>query len=55
LLRQKSTPQEVSDYGSFLLALGQAVAEAHAEHGQKISPNEQAALDGIRARIDSAE
>jgi hypothetical protein len=55
LLRQKSTPQEVSDYGSFLLALGQAVAEAHTEDGQKISPNEQAALDGIRARIDSAE
>jgi len=55
LLRQKSTPQEVSDYGSFLLALGQAVAEAHAEHGQKISPNEQAALDGIRARIEGAE
>jgi len=54
LLRKKSTPQEVADYGSFLLALGQAVAEAHSEHGQKISPAEQAALDKIRERIETS-
>jgi hypothetical protein len=51
LLRDKATPQEVSDYGSFVLTLAKTVAEAHTEHGQKISPAEQAALDEIRARL----
>ena len=54
LLREKATPQEVSDYGSFVLTLARTVAEAHAEHGQKISPAEQAALDGIRERIGNS-
>jgi len=53
LLRQKSTPQEVTDYGSFVLALARAVAEAHTEHGQKISPAEQSALDEIRKQIEN--
>jgi hypothetical protein len=55
VLHEKSTPREVSDYGSFLLTLAEAVAAAHAEHGQDISPAEQAALDEIRARIDAAK
>ena len=54
VLREKATPQEVSDYGSFVLTLARAVAEAHTEHGQKISPAEQAALDGIRERIGNS-
>ncbi len=54
LLRAKATPQEVEDYGSFLLTLAESVAAAHSEHGQKISPKEQGALDEIRKRIDSA-
>ncbi|HXD68914.1 MAG TPA: hypothetical protein VN615_03575, partial [Gaiellales bacterium] len=54
LLREKATQQEVSDYGSFVLTLARTVAEAHAEHGQKISPAEQAALDEIRERIGSS-
>jgi len=53
LLREKA-PQEVSDYGSFVLTLARAVAEAHTEHGQKISSAEQAALDEIRERIRSS-
>jgi hypothetical protein len=53
LLRRKSTPQEVTDYGSFVLALARAVAEAHTEHGQKISPAEQSALDEIRKQIEN--
>jgi len=53
LLREKA-PQEVSDYGSFVLTLARAVAEAHTEHGQKISSAEQAALDEIRERIGSS-
>ena len=54
LLRERSTPQEVSDYGSFLLTLAETVAEAHTEHGTKISPKEQAALDKIRERIETS-
>lgn len=54
LLREKATPQEVSDYGSFVLTLARTVAEAHTEHGQKISPKEQAALDEIRTRIEGS-
>ena len=54
LLRQKATPQEVSDYGSFVVTLGQKVAEAHKEHGQQISPKEQAALGEIRSRIEGS-
>ena len=54
VLREKATPQEVSDYGSFVLTLARAVAEAHTEHGQKISPAEQAALDAIRERIGNS-
>jgi len=54
VLREKATPQEVSDYGSFVLTLARAVAEAHTERGQKISPAEQAALDGIRERIGNS-
>ena len=54
VLREKATPQEVSDYGSFVLTLAKTVAEAHTEHGQKISPAEQAALDGIRERIGTS-
>jgi hypothetical protein len=54
LLRERTTPQEVSDYSSFLLTLAEAVAQAHTEHGQKISPAEQAALDEIRQRIETS-
>jgi len=54
LLRERSTPQEVSDYGSFLLTLAETVAEANTEHGTKISPKEQAALDKIRERIETS-
>jgi hypothetical protein len=54
VLSAKSTPREVHDYGSFLLTLAESVAAAHAEHGRDISPAEQAALAGIRARIEEA-
>jgi hypothetical protein len=54
VLRSKSTPREVDDYGSFVVTLAEVVAAAHAEHGRKISPGEQAAVDAIRARIQDA-
>ncbi len=54
LLHGKATPRDVEDYGSFLLTLAERVAAAHSEHGKDISPAEQAALDEIRERIESA-
>ncbi len=54
VVREKSTPREVDDYGSFLVTLAGSVASAHAEHGQDISAAEQAALDEIRDRIEDA-
>jgi len=54
LLEQKATPQEVSDYREFIITLATKVAAAHKEHGQEISPKEQAVLDEIRAKIGAA-
>ena len=53
LLGEKATPEEVADYKEFVATLASAVASAHKEHGQQISPKEQAALDEIRARLGS--
>ena len=51
LLDEKATPEEVADYKEFVVNLASAVASAHKEHGQQISPAEQAALDQIRAKL----
>jgi len=51
LLGEKATPEEVADYKEFVVNLASAVASAHKEHGQQISPAEQAALDEIGARL----
>jgi hypothetical protein len=51
LLGEKATPAELGDYREFVLTLASTVASAHKEHGQEISPAEQAALDEIRARL----
>ena len=47
ILESKATPEDVDAYRSFVLAVAQRVAGAHKEHGQAVSPNEQAALDQI--------
>ena len=58
LLNEKATPEDVSAYKQFVLALAQAAAEAHKEGGfigiggKPISPKEQAALDELRAVLD---
>jgi hypothetical protein len=52
-LESKATPQEVESYRAFVLALAQRVAEAHKEHGQSVSPAEQAALDRIAGTLGS--
>jgi hypothetical protein len=51
LLDKKATPQEVTDYKQFVITLATKVAAAHKEHGQEISPKEQAVLDEIQAKI----
>jgi len=54
LLEQKATPQEVEDYRSFVLDLAKRVAAAHKEHGQQVSPAEQAAIDEIAASLGAS-
>ena len=51
LLGQKATADEVGDYKEFVVSLASTVASAHKEHGQQISPAEQAVLDEVRARL----
>jgi hypothetical protein len=47
LLGRKATEQEVEEYREFIRGLAKRVAEAHSEHGQDVSPEEQAAIDEI--------
>jgi len=51
LVAQKGSPEEAEAYRGFVLSVAQRVAEAHKEGGQKVSPNEQAAIDEIKATI----
>ena len=46
-LESKATPEEVEAYRGFVLSAARRVAEAHKEHGERIGPGEQAALDRI--------
>lgn len=47
LLEQKATPEEVEDYGRFVLGLAERVAAAHREGGEAVSKAERAAIDEI--------
>jgi hypothetical protein len=51
VLGQKATPEEVEGYKRFVVALAEKVANAHREHGQNVSPAEQAALDEIAGAL----
>ena len=51
MLEQKATPEEVEGYQRFVLTVAEKVANAHREHGQNVSPAEQAALDEIAAAL----
>jgi len=51
---KKATPEEADAYRKFVLQVAQRVAEAHKEHGQQISPGEQAALDEVRKSLEAA-
>ena len=53
VLDAKATPDEVSDYRGFVVALAERVAHAHREDGVEVSPPEQAAIDEISASLAS--
>ena len=50
-LLQEKAPDDLAAYREFVLTLAAAVAAAHKEEGQAVSPAEQAALDEIRGRL----
>ncbi len=51
LLERKATPEELEEYGRFVLTLADKVATAHREGGESISPAEQAAIHEIAATL----
>ena len=51
VLSGKATAQEIDDYRSFVLALAKRVAEAHKEHGEPVSPEEQVALQDLEGAL----
>jgi hypothetical protein len=53
IVRAKATPEELTAYREFVLTAASKVAAAHKEHGEQVSPPEQAALDEIRARLEA--
>jgi hypothetical protein len=55
ILESKATPEDVAAYRSFVLAVAQRVAEAHKEHGQAVSTNEQSALDAVAASLGGSD
>jgi hypothetical protein len=51
LLERKASPEEVDDYRRFVVTLANRVAEAHKEHGERVSDDEQRAIDEIRGAL----
>jgi hypothetical protein len=51
LLERKATPDEVEGYRRFVLALADRVANAHQEHGDRVSDAERAAIDEISVAL----
>ena len=54
LLERKATAEEVDDYRRFVLSLSQRVAEAHKEHGERVSEAETAALTEVAEALGPA-
>jgi hypothetical protein len=50
---EAKSPDELDAYRSFVTGLAQRVAEAHEEHGEKVSPGERSVLDEITAALGS--
>jgi hypothetical protein len=53
LVRAKA-PDDADGYRAFVLSVASKVAAAHKENGQAVSPQEQAALDEITARLPAS-
>jgi len=51
LVAAKATPEELSDYRRFILALSDKVANAHREHGDAVDEAEHQAIESIRVAI----
>jgi hypothetical protein len=51
LLESKATVEERDDYRHFVLSLANKVANAHREHGQSVSPQEEEAIEQITAAL----
>jgi hypothetical protein len=51
LVRAKATPEESAAYNEFVVTAASKVAEAHKEHGERVSDKEQSALGEIRAQL----
>lgn len=50
---EAKSPDELAAYRNFVTGLAERVAEAHEEHGEKISPGERSVLDEIIAALGS--
>jgi hypothetical protein len=53
-LESKATPEEVETYRGFVVTAARRVAEAHKEHGERIGPGEEAALERIGESLGGA-
>ena len=54
LLEAKATPEEVEEYRRFVVTLANRVAEAHKEHGERVSEAEEQAIDEIKAALGAS-
>ena len=54
LLESKATSTEREDYRRFVLAVADKVANAHREHGQSVSPDEEQAIQQISAALGTS-
>ncbi len=52
LVRSKATPDELSDYRSFVLNVANRVANAHKEGDVAVAPSEQAVIEAITSSLN---
>lgn len=53
-LVERRGADEAQSYRAFVLSVAERVARAHKEHGEEISPGEQAALDAISQSLGAS-
>ncbi len=54
LVAAHATPAELDDYRGFVLTVANKVADAHREHGQDVSPAEDAVIEEITTVLHGA-